>query len=125
MLDCDILLPNFADSVHRRFTYGHLAQIKYIMPEAISINKILLRDDTTCCMKPDLQVNLLVGAVENVRKQKGETAYLALRRIFRQRLVDFFKDHPEVWKSFYASRLVTASSEVPACFSNQSRLVTL
>ncbi|WVZ84146.1 hypothetical protein U9M48_031207 [Paspalum notatum var. saurae] len=78
-----------------RFTYSHLAQLKYIMPEAIVINKILLRDDTTCCMKPDLQVNLVVGAVESVKKQNGETSYSALRRIFRQRLVDFFKEHPE------------------------------
>ncbi|WVZ64405.1 hypothetical protein U9M48_013918 [Paspalum notatum var. saurae] len=91
--------PNICASIQhlseRRFTYSHLAQLKYIMPEAIVINKVLLRDDTTCCMRPDLQVNLQVGAVENVEKQKGETAYLALRRIFRQRLVDFFKDHPE------------------------------
>ncbi|KAF8693462.1 hypothetical protein HU200_038859 [Digitaria exilis] len=91
--------PNICASIQhlseRRFTYSHLAQLKYIMPEAIVINKILLRDDTTCCMKPDLQVNLVVGAVESLKKQKGETAYSALRRIFRQRLVDFFRDHPE------------------------------
>jgi chromatin licensing and DNA replication factor 1 len=80
----------------RRFTYGHLAQLKYIMPEAIVINKILLRDEKTCCMKPDLQVNLLADAVEGSVLQKGETRYAALRRIFRQRLVDFFRNHPEV-----------------------------
>ncbi|KAL6624519.1 hypothetical protein ACP70R_031840 [Stipagrostis hirtigluma subsp. patula] len=91
--------PNICASIQnlseRRFTYSHLAQLKYLMPEAIVINKILLRDDTTCCMKPDLQVNLLVGAVESAAKQKGETAYSALRRVFRQRLVNFFRDHPE------------------------------
>ncbi|CAN6244735.1 unnamed protein product [Urochloa humidicola] len=91
--------PNICASIQhlseRRFTYSHLAQLKYIMPEAIVINKILLRDDTTCCMKPDLQVNLVASAVESAKKQKGETAYSALRRIFRQRLVDFFRDHPE------------------------------
>uniref|UniRef100_A0A0E0KMY3 CDT1 Geminin-binding domain-containing protein n=1 Tax=Oryza punctata TaxID=4537 RepID=A0A0E0KMY3_ORYPU len=91
--------PNICASIQhlseRRFTYSHLAQLKYIMPEAIVINKILLRDETTCCMKPDLQVNLLADAVEGVAKQKGETGYSALRRIFRQRLVDFFRDHPE------------------------------
>ncbi|KAK3140864.1 hypothetical protein QOZ80_5AG0406860 [Eleusine coracana subsp. coracana] len=91
--------PNICASIQhlseRRFTYSHLAQLKYIMPECIVINKILLRDETTCCMKPDLQVNLLVDAVENAAKQKGETVYSALRRIFRQRLVDFVRDHPE------------------------------
>uniref|UniRef100_A0A0A9HKF3 CDT1 Geminin-binding domain-containing protein n=1 Tax=Arundo donax TaxID=35708 RepID=A0A0A9HKF3_ARUDO len=91
--------PNICASIQqlseRRFTYSHLAQLKYIMPEAIVINKILLRDDTTSCMKPNLQVNLLVGAVESAAKQKGETAYSALRRVFRQRLVESFRDHPE------------------------------
>jgi len=99
-MDCDDSISYFRNAVCRRFTYSHLAQLKYIMPEAIVINKILLRDDITCCMKPDLQVNLVVGAVESVKKQKGETAYSALRRIFRQRLVDFFRDHPEVWRSY-------------------------
>nr|TKW03364.1 hypothetical protein SEVIR_7G018905v2 [Setaria viridis] len=46
-------------------------------------------------MKPDLQVSLVVDAVESVKKQMGETAYSALRRIFRQRLVNFFRDHHE------------------------------
>ncbi|XP_044963889.1 CDT1-like protein a, chloroplastic [Hordeum vulgare subsp. vulgare] len=91
--------PNICASIQnlaeRRFTYGHLAQLKYIMPEAIVINKILLRDDKTCCMKPDLQVNLLVDSVEDSAMQKGETRYSALRRMFRQRLVDFFRKHPE------------------------------
>lgn len=96
VLDCSNSVPNTDNCVCRRFTYSHLAQLKYIMPEVIVINKILLRDETTCCMKPDLQVNLLVDAVEGVAKQKGETGYSALRRIFRQRLVDYFRDHPEV-----------------------------
>ncbi|CAO2034114.1 unnamed protein product [Urochloa humidicola] len=91
--------PNICASIQhlseRRFTYSHLAQLKYIMPEAIVINKILLRNDATCCMKPDLQVNLVDGAVEGVKKRKGENAYSALRRIFRLRLVDFLRDHPE------------------------------
>ncbi|GJN22146.1 hypothetical protein PR202_gb09685 [Eleusine coracana subsp. coracana] len=94
--------PNICASIQhlseRRFTYSHLAQLKYIMPESIVINKILVRDETTCCMKPDLQVNLLVDAVESAAKQKGETAYSVLRRIFRQRLIDFFRDHPESFK---------------------------
>uniref|UniRef100_A0ACD5UF12 Uncharacterized protein n=1 Tax=Avena sativa TaxID=4498 RepID=A0ACD5UF12_AVESA len=91
--------PNICASVQnladRRFTYGNLAQLKYIMPEAIVINKILLRDEKTCCMKPDLQVNLLTDAVEDTAMQKGETRYSALRRMFRQRVVDFFRNHPE------------------------------
>jgi len=65
------------------------------MPEAIIINRILLCDEKTCCMKPYLQVNLLVDAVVGSVMQKGETRYLTLRKIFRQRLVKFFRNHPE------------------------------
>ncbi|XBH94127.1 hypothetical protein VPH35_084960 [Triticum aestivum] len=62
---------------------------------AIVINKILLGDQKTCCMKPDLQVNLLVDSIEESSMHKGETGYSALRRMFKQRLVDFFRKHPE------------------------------
>jgi chromatin licensing and DNA replication factor 1 len=74
---CCAVLSNSVSESHsdlcRRFTYSNLAQLKYIMPEAIVINKILLRDHKTCCMKPDLQVNLLVDAVEDSVMQKEET----------------------------------------------------
>lgn len=80
----------------RRFTYEHLAQIKHILSEAILIKKVLLRDETTCCMKPELQITLQLEAVGSNSKQKGETGYSILRRLFRERLVDFFKEHPEV-----------------------------
>jgi hypothetical protein len=33
---------DYCDSDHKRFTYRHLAQFKYIMSKAIVINKILL-----------------------------------------------------------------------------------
>jgi hypothetical protein len=77
------------------------------------------RNDTTCCMYPDFQVSLLLGAADNVFKQEGETAYLASKRNIKQRLVAFYMYHPEVRKPFCASHLVTASSEVRSCFSNQ------
>nr|XP_010918795.1 CDT1-like protein a, chloroplastic [Elaeis guineensis] len=79
----------------RRFTYGHLAQLKYIMPEAIFIKKVLSLDETTCCMKPELQVTLQVEAIANCVKQKGESGYSIMRKVFRERLVEFFKEHPE------------------------------
>ncbi|OAY66636.1 CDT1-like protein a, chloroplastic [Ananas comosus] len=79
----------------RRFTYEHLAQIKHILSESILIKKVLLRDETTCCMKPELQITLQLEAVGSNSKQKGETGYSILRRLFRERLVDFFKEHPE------------------------------
>jgi hypothetical protein len=44
---CNFSVYDYCDSVHRRFTYRYLAQLKYIMPEAIVINKIL-----SACGKP-------------------------------------------------------------------------
>ncbi|XP_017701292.2 CDT1-like protein a, chloroplastic [Phoenix dactylifera] len=79
----------------RRFTYGHLAQLKYIMPEAVLIKKVLSHDETTCCMKPELQVTLQVEAIANSVKQKDDSGYSIMRKIFRERLVEFFKGHPE------------------------------
>ncbi|OAY70142.1 CDT1-like protein a, chloroplastic, partial [Ananas comosus] len=94
-----LTFPSICTSIQhlteRRFTYEHLAQIKHILSEAILIKKVLLRYETTCCMKPELQITLQLEAVESNSKQKGETGYSILRRLFRERLVDFFKEHPE------------------------------
>ncbi|XP_010904590.2 CDT1-like protein a, chloroplastic isoform X1 [Elaeis guineensis] len=79
----------------RRFTYGHLAQLKYILPEAISIKKVLSHDEITCCMKPELQVALQIEAIANNVKPKDGGAYSILRKVFRERLLEFFKEHPE------------------------------
>ncbi|KAL0710518.1 hypothetical protein Bca4012_017496 [Brassica carinata] len=75
----------------RRFCYSHLAQIKHILPEAIEIKRVLIQDETTCCMKPDLHVTLNADAVENNDKSKK----ISLRKVFRSRLADFVKAHPQ------------------------------
>lgn len=62
------------------------------------IKKVLLRDESTCCMKPELQISLNVESVGIKMKEEGQNAYLHLRKIFRQRLVDFVRAHPEVWE---------------------------
>ncbi|CAL9168186.1 unnamed protein product [Musa hybrid cultivar] len=91
--------PNISTSIQslmdRRFTYVHLAQLKHIMPEAIMIKKVLLHDETTCCMKPELQVTLQVDAVAKNIKGRSESGYSILRAVFRERLVEFFKNHPQ------------------------------
>ncbi|KAJ4976228.1 hypothetical protein NE237_001334 [Protea cynaroides] len=79
----------------RRFSYSHLAQIKYILPEAIEIEKVLLQDERTLCMKPELQVTLQSNAFKNSKKQKEGSGYLSLRKVFRERLSDFFEAHPK------------------------------
>jgi len=80
----------------RRFTYRHLAQLKYILPEAISIKKVLLRDESTCCMKPELQIYLQTDTTESSIQRKEENGYSILRKVFRQWLLNFFREHPEV-----------------------------
>ncbi|XP_010274794.1 PREDICTED: CDT1-like protein b [Nelumbo nucifera] len=87
--------PKVEALTDRRFSYGHLAQLKYILPEAIIIQKVLMHDEGTLCMKPELQITLQTDALENDEKRKVGSGYLKLRKIFRERLLDFFKAHPE------------------------------
>ena len=79
--------------IFRRFSYGNLAQLKYILPEAIVIKKVMMLDERTSCMKPDLHVTLNVDGIENSESESGHSH---LRKIFRSRLSDFAKAHPEV-----------------------------
>ncbi|URE36593.1 L-type lectin-domain containing receptor kinase [Musa troglodytarum] len=79
----------------KSFTCAHLAQSKYIMPEAIMIKKVLLHDETTCCVKPKLQITLHVDAVaENINGESG-SKYSILTKLFRERIVDFYNGHPQ------------------------------
>ncbi|PHU29351.1 hypothetical protein BC332_01444 [Capsicum chinense] len=80
----------------RTFTYSHLAQLKFILPEAIEIKKIIKYDERSCCMKPDLYITLNANAVDNNEKWKSNSSSLPLRKVFRSRLLDFFKSHPEL-----------------------------
>ncbi|KAG8389223.1 hypothetical protein BUALT_Bualt02G0206500 [Buddleja alternifolia] len=79
----------------RRFTHSHLAQLKFIMPEAIVIEKVLQHDERTSCMKPDLRISLDIEAIESKSKSKSCSRNLLLRKVFRGRLLDFSKSHPE------------------------------
>ena len=73
--------------------------MKYLLPEAIHIDKVLVHDKKTLCMKPDLKVFLDFGPVEG---HSSESAYVALRKLFGSRLTDFLSNHPEVFLQFYA-----------------------
>ncbi|CAE6023184.1 unnamed protein product [Arabidopsis arenosa] len=79
----------------RRFCYSHLAQIKHILREAIEIKRVLIHDERTCCMKPDLHITLNADAVEYKDKSKSESKKIALRKVFRARLAEFVKAHPQ------------------------------
>ncbi|XP_047940279.1 CDT1-like protein a, chloroplastic [Salvia hispanica] len=85
--------PQIGTLTDRRFTYSHLAQLKFILPEAIVLEKTLQHDERTCCMKPDLRITLDVEAIKT--KGKSKSGNLQLRKVFHSRLLDFIKSHPE------------------------------
>ncbi|KAL5545236.1 hypothetical protein UlMin_009020 [Ulmus minor] len=76
----------------RNFTYKHLAQIKYILPEALQIDKILTHDQKTLCMKPDMLITLLFDVVEGHSQVSDD---IALRKVFALRLYKFLTTHLE------------------------------
>jgi ABC-type transport system involved in multi-copper enzyme maturation permease subunit len=95
LLDEFVLITDFV-LFYRNLTYQQLAQMKYILPEALVIKKVLLRDESTCCMKPELQISINMDNIGINMKEDGQNAYLHLRKIFKERLVDFVSVHPEV-----------------------------
>lgn len=76
----------------RKFSYGHLARIKYLLPEAIQMDKILVHDKKSLCMKSDMKIGVLFDVVEG---HDEESDFIALRQVFASRLVDYFIKHPE------------------------------
>ncbi|KAI7992517.1 hypothetical protein LOK49_LG12G01476 [Camellia lanceoleosa] len=86
--------PKMEGLTDRRFSYGHLAQLKFLLPEVIEIKKILVRDEKTSCMTPDLHVTLNVDAIKNERKPNA-SGNSHVRKVFHARLLDFFKAHPK------------------------------
>ncbi|KAL2334472.1 hypothetical protein Fmac_015685 [Flemingia macrophylla] len=77
----------------REFSYGHLAQIKHLLPDGLCIDRVLVHDKKSLCMVPDMKITLRYDVVEG---HSGESADLALRRYFNSSLVNFFALHPEV-----------------------------
>lgn len=47
-------------------------------------------------MKPELQISMNAEGIGINTKEEGQTAYLHLRNVFKERLIDFFRVHPEV-----------------------------
>lgn len=79
----------------RRFTYNHLAQLKFLLPEAIEIKKMLVFDERTNCMKPDLHITLNANGVDVDEKLKSSSVFEQLKKVFLNRILDFSKSHPE------------------------------
>ncbi|CAL8178264.1 unnamed protein product [Prunus armeniaca] len=90
------ICPQIECLTDRRFTCGHLAQLKFVLPEVIEIKKVLVKDERTSCLKPDLHVTINVDALESDGKAKSEGGgSMNLRKTFLKRLADISKSHPE------------------------------
>lgn len=89
----------FYCNLSRRFTHGHLAQLKYILPETVVIKKIPRFDERTNCMKLDLHVTINPDAIESDAKLLSEGGSVFVRKLFWTRLRDFYKSHSEVHKN--------------------------
>ncbi|XP_024981214.1 CDT1-like protein a, chloroplastic [Cynara cardunculus var. scolymus] len=101
----------------RRFAYSHLAQLKFLLPEGIEIKRILVRDDRTSCMKPDLHVTLNFSIIQNDEKLKSDSGNIQMRKLFRARLVSFCKSNPEGDE--------VPEEQLPEPFNQLSRVVSL
>ncbi|XP_022994693.1 CDT1-like protein a, chloroplastic [Cucurbita maxima] len=76
----------------RKFLHRHLAQIVYIIPEVVTIDKVTIHDKKTSCMKSEMIISLRFDTV------KGHSEYsdfLALHKVFASRVAKFFVMHPE------------------------------
>ncbi|XP_020231549.1 CDT1-like protein a, chloroplastic [Cajanus cajan] len=72
----------------RSFTLCHLAQLKFMLPEAILLEKILVLDERTSCMVADIRISIDPNAVESDER-------VPLRELFWKRLRGFWESHPE------------------------------
>ncbi|KAM1031932.1 hypothetical protein ACFX2I_035579 [Malus domestica] len=67
------------------------------MPELIEIKKVLIKDERTSCLKPDLLVTINADALEGDGKSKPVGGgSMHLRKAFHKRFADLSKSHPEV-----------------------------
>ncbi|CAH9074453.1 unnamed protein product [Cuscuta epithymum] len=86
--------PKIQSLSDRRFTHSHLAQLKFILPEAIVLKTVHLLDEFTQCKKIDIGVTLDASTIVNEVKTKSGSTSIDMRKVFRKRLLDFIRDHP-------------------------------
>lgn len=76
----------------RKFLDRHLAQIVYIIPEAVNIDKVMIHDKKTLCMKPEMIISLQLDIVKG---HSEHSDFLALHKVFASRVSKYFVMHPE------------------------------
>ncbi|KAL6641233.1 hypothetical protein ACP70R_019414 [Stipagrostis hirtigluma subsp. patula] len=78
----------------RKFLYSHLAQMKHLFPEAIQIKRILLHDEKSLCMYADMEVTLVMDAVEC--RNPDQSPSMAICEAFYSKLLNFLDTHHKV-----------------------------
>ncbi|KAL6271166.1 hypothetical protein ACE6H2_028077 [Prunus campanulata] len=82
----------------KKFTCRHLAQIKFLLPEAIQTDAVYVQDITTGRMKPDMNITLLFHdvfvLVQGGGQSESSDQFEALRQLFVSRLVQFLSENP-------------------------------
>ncbi|RZC73356.1 hypothetical protein C5167_048839 [Papaver somniferum] len=73
----------------RRFTIANLAQIKYLLPEEIVLERVTIQQDELTQFKKS---DFLISLPQNYEPGKG---FSSLEKVFRSRLKDFMKSHPQ------------------------------
>lgn len=63
--------------------------MKYVFPEAIKIERVLIHDERTLCMRPDLKISILFDIVGHP-SYPGQSISMALGHAFRVRLLEYF-----------------------------------
>ncbi|GLJ32858.1 hypothetical protein SUGI_0661870 [Cryptomeria japonica] len=94
------ICPQVEAMTHRQFMHAHVAQMKFILPEGLLLEKILVHDEKTLCMKADLKISLLRDALNSVKERQvfgfaSKVNTSNLRKTFHTRLVEFVQSHPE------------------------------
>ncbi|XP_062205369.1 CDT1-like protein a, chloroplastic [Phragmites australis] len=75
----------------RKFSHSPLAQMKYLFPEAIQINRILLHDEKSLCMYADMEITLVMNVVECGRPDQSPS--MAICEAFYSKLLNFLDAH--------------------------------
>ncbi|XP_062201194.1 CDT1-like protein b [Phragmites australis] len=77
----------------RKFLFSHLAQMKHLFPEAIQIKRILLHDEKSLCMYADMEITLVMDAVEC--RSPDQSPSMAICEAFYSKLLSFLDAHPK------------------------------
>ncbi|XP_006661889.1 CDT1-like protein b [Oryza brachyantha] len=75
----------------RKFLYTHLAQMKHLFPEAIQIKKILLHDEKSLCMYADMEITILMDAVEC--RSPDQSLSMEICDAFHSKLLSYLDAH--------------------------------